>query len=239
MMPSDSRPWALVTGAAGGIGSAVCARLAVEPGLSVVGIDRSLPEPSPANWQLKRCDLAEATSRERLLGSLLDKFGPPCYWASCAGLHPRCGLEDYESELFEQVLADNFGHVFWVAQSVVAAMTGTGGGRIVITTSQAGASGGRDALYAASKAACAALAKSIAREYATAGVLCNAVSPGPVDTPMAEAMGARRTYYEEAIPIGRLTDADEVAEVICMLLTSSQEAMTGATVDIDGGLLRR
>lgn len=229
--------WALVTGAAGGIGAAVCARLAEETGLAVVGVDRAEPS-KPIGGRFVLCDLGDPDARERALGEMLGGLGPPGMWASCAGHYPRLSLDEYDRERFSRVVADNFTHVFWVARAVVAAMR-RGGGRIVLVSSQAGASGGADAAYAASKAAVTALAKSIAREEAPNGILCNVVSPGPTDTAMAAAMGDRRRHYEKEMPIGRLAAADEVAEVICMILTSRQEAMTGATVDVDGGLLRR
>jgi NAD(P)-dependent dehydrogenase (short-subunit alcohol dehydrogenase family) len=230
--------WALVTGAAGGIGSAVCARLAALPDLAVVGLDRA-ERAAPAGVRAVRCDLAEEGQRERVLGGLLDELGPPRMWASCAGAYPRRLLEEYDADLLDRVLADNFTHVFWTARALVAAMGAGGGGRIVLVSSQAGASGGADPAYAAAKAAVTALGKSIARECAPSGIRCNVVSPGPTDTPMATAMGERREYYKRQIPIGRLASADEVAEVICMVLGSSQGAMTGATIDVDGGLLRR
>ena len=94
--------------------------------------------------------------------------------------------------------------------------------------------------YAAAKAGLVAAVKSIAREYAKAGVTANVVSPGPVETPMASVMGdERRRFYESTIPLGRYTRADEVASVIAWLLTDAPEAVTGMVLDVDGGLVRR
>jgi 3-oxoacyl-[acyl-carrier protein] reductase len=227
-----------VTGAAGGIGTAVAQRLAQHPGVTVVGLDRVAAE-SDSSLDVIGCDLSHDQERERTLDELFVRLGAPAYWVSCAGTYPRVALEDYDRDLFDEVLADNLGHVFWVARRVVASMRDGGGGRIVLVSSQAAAAGGHDAAYAAAKAGVTALAKSIAREHAAAGILCNAVSPGPTDTPMAEAMGSWRTHYMETMPIKRLVTADEAAEVICAVLTLRGSALTGATVDVDGGLLRR
>lgn len=238
MSTHADKSWGLVTGAAGAIGAEVCRQLTCAGGVEVIGVDTRPADPD-ATWQTMQCDLADAAAREALLAELQDRHGPPQVWASCAGRYERIGIEDYDSESFEQVMEDNFNHAFWLAQRLVPAMASAGGGRIVLVSSQAGAAGGADAAYAAAKAAVTALGKSISREYGPAGVVCNVVSPGPTDTPMATAMGPRRRHYEEAMPIRRLVRADEVAEVIHLLLSSRQEAMTGATVDVDGGLLRR
>lgn len=235
-MAAGSR-WALVTGAAGGIGSAVCERLVDRDGLAVVGVDAA-PRGS-VRWEALECDLVDEATREPLFDDLLAARGAPALWASCAGRYERASIVAHDAGSYRRTMEDNFGHVFWLARRLVPAMAGAGGGRLVLLSSQAGASGGADPVYAAAKAAVTALGKSIAREHAGAGVLCNVLSPGPTDTPMAEAMGARRADYEAAMPIGRLASAAEVAEVACALLSLEGGSMTGATVDVDGGLLRR
>jgi NAD(P)-dependent dehydrogenase (short-subunit alcohol dehydrogenase family) len=140
----------------------------------------------------------------------------------------------------ELTISENFLATAVVVQLVLDAMVKAGGGRIVLVTSQASTAGGTDALYAAAKAGLVALVKSVAREFSRFGVLCNAVSPGPVDTPMATVMGPElRRDYEHRIPIGRFASPSEVGEVIVFLLMMEGGAISGATIDVDGGLIRR
>ncbi len=234
--PAQQEPgWVLLAGAAGGMGRAIAARL-IGAGITVVGLDRAA---APGAMELLRCDLADDAQRKRVIGEAIGRRGPPGAVVWAAGTYLRRPLAEYDRTTFEEVVADNFTAAFFLLQQVLPVLRAAGGGRIVLIGSQAAATGGTDACYAAAKAALVGLAKSIAREYAADRITCNVVSPGPADTPMAAAMGDRRTYYEQAIPVGRLVAPDEVAGVVEFLLRDAGEALTGATIDVDGGLVRR
>jgi len=230
----------VLTGISGGIGSAVARRLNRDR-WHVIGLD--LGDAPPAGLPIDRylaADLTAPDTPDRLIAALAEA-PPVAALVSAAGLYPRRPLPEYDRTGFDRVMGANFTGLFWLIQALLPRLLAAEAPRIVVVTSQAGATGGTDPVYAAAKAACTALVKSLAREYAAQGLAINAVAPGPVATPMAAAaMSAeRRAFYETAMPIKRFVAADEVADVILFLLGLSHPAATGSTYDIDGGLVRR
>jgi 3-oxoacyl-[acyl-carrier protein] reductase len=94
--------------------------------------------------------------------------------------------------------------------------------------------------YAASKAGVVSFTVSLAREVASQGIRVNAVAPGMMATPMAkEALAQREADYLKRIPLGRIADPAEVAQVVVFLASEKAGYMTGATVDVTGGMLMR
>lgn len=231
------RNWHLIVGAAGGIGQEIARILSIE-GHIAIGVDaheQSVPELA------EHIIASLPESGFHWLSDLIKRRGLPCGVAFAHGFYQRWSLEDYDRNKYEQVLSSNFDSTFWLLKELVPRLAKARGGRIVVIGSQAAATGGLDPVYAASKAASVALVKSIAREYARYGILVNIVAPGPIETPMAfNAMPVGRIqYYRETIPIGRFVTPAEVAETVVFLLTSKQGGINGATIDIDGGLVRR
>ena len=115
-------------------------------------------------------------------------------------------------------------------------------GRIVNVASQAAFRGSTTghADYAASKAGLVALTKSLAREVAPQGIHVNAVAPGMVRTDMArQALEENEQQYLDRIPLRRIADPADVADVIALLASDRASYMTGATVDVTGGMLMR
>lgn len=227
---------AVVVGSSGSIGSATVARLANRH--IVLGIDKN-PEVAKCH-RFFQISLRSETAVLEAMNWLADQGDFPSVFIFAAGSYNRVGIECYEVENLTELFWDNFLSVFFFCKAILPQLIRNGGGRIIMISSQATVGGGLDSAYASSKAALVALMKSIAREFGRHNVICNAVSPGPVDTPMAEVMGKeRKDFYRTAIPIGRLIDADEVAELISFLAESSGRAINGSTVDIDGGMFRR
>ncbi len=229
--------WTLLTGVAGGIGAAIAQKLTSGQD-RVVGLD-IMPPPRYGLLEFVHCDLI-AADMVWLLG-LLDKYGAPRAAIFAHGVYDRTPIHRYCDREVRRVMAINFESVFRITSGLVEPMAAAGGGNFVFLGSQAGAFGGADPIYAASKAACVALSKSLARELGGRGIRANVVSPGPVRTPMAAAAmtAERQAYYAAQIPIGRFTEANEVAEVACFLATQEGSSINGATIDIDGGLFRR
>jgi NAD(P)-dependent dehydrogenase (short-subunit alcohol dehydrogenase family) len=177
---------------------------------------------------------------DSIVAEFQGKYPTPDALVFAQGTYTRTALKDYTPTLLRTIMWDNFEVIFHLTRRFLPSMVANGGGRIVVVTSQAGCNGALDAGYAASKGAAQSFVKSIAREYGSLGIRCNAVSPGPVETPMARAMGEdRKVYYRSAIPIGRLSDAAEVAAAVAFLATGPVDAINGAAIDIDGGLVRR
>ncbi len=236
-MTNNHEPWYLVIGACGGIGQEVVKRL-TEVAHKVVGVD--VTEKSSANsWQYIIAKIPE--SGFGWLDILIKTHGAPCGVVFAQGVYKRIHLEEYNQNNFDEILSSNYSAVFWSLQMIIPRMVIGGGGNVVVISSQAGATGGADPVYASAKAACNALVKSIAREYGKSNISINVVSPGPVNTNMAfSAMSTDLiTRYKNSIPIGRFSEAVEVADIVNYLLVSSKGAINGTTIDIDGGLVRR
>lgn len=230
--------WALVAGSSGAIGGDVGARLTAR-GIPVVGIDRRPDPEDRRTYDQLRLDLCDEDAPRALRRLFVDR-GAPRYVAAATGTYVRRPFLDYSPEEMLETVTTNLVSTACLLQAAVEAMVSAGGGKIVVVTSQAGAAGGTDALYASAKGGLAALVKSIAREFGRSGVICNAVSPGPVESPMSDVMGpARRQQYRELIPIGRLAEVSEIGEAIEFLLLMEGAAVHGATIDVDGGLVRR
>lgn len=233
------RRWALVTGSAGGVGAALVDSLAAA-GVPVAGLDRQARKDGPADLVERPVDLADRAEVAALVADLLGRHGAPAFLVHAAAIYPLRTLEALEDGDAERVFAINCLSFVELCRVAVPAMTAAGGGRVLIFSSQAGASGGTDPVYAASKAALVAFGKSLARDYAGAGLRVNTISPGPIDTAMTDVWPQeRRRHYEAAMPIGRFATADEVARVAHLVLLAFPDAVNGATIDVDGGLLRR
>lgn len=228
---------ALVVGSAGGIGSAV-ARALVDRNAAVVGVDSS-----PATVEgtaHHRLDVTDLGAVDGWLRGQVHGHGSFDCLAWCVGVYDRLDLREYPPGRLREVLDVNLTALLGALGTLLDTTLAAGVPlRIAVVGSQAGVTGGRDVVYAAAKAGCVAAVKSVAREYARHGVRANVVSPGPVNTAMADVMGARRAFYEEAIPIGRFSEPSEVAEVVTWLLLDAPDAVTGTVVDVDGGLVRR
>ncbi len=239
---------ALVTGAAGGIGQSICARLAAAGlALALVDVDGDGAERVLADLGAKgvviaadlsvphdvRAAVAEAETRLGPLDVLVNNAG-------ISGAGPPKPTVDTPLEEWEKTLAVNVTAPFLFCQAVLPGMIDRGAGRIVNIASMAGilCLPGRVA-YAASKAALISLTKTLAVEAGASGVRINAVCPGWVDTPFIAARMAQpelRAQAEAMVPIGRVATADEVADVVAFLLAPASRYMTGAAVAVDGGM---
>ena len=231
---------ALVTGAAGGIGAAVVAELRAQ-GRDVVGVDaRAAPG-------VESLDVRDGEAVEALVASI-EAQGPIDVLVNCAGtLSNRTALETSVQE-WERVLAVNATGVFIVSTAVAARMVPRGQGVIVTVASNAGRLPRYGmAAYGASKAAAALFTQSLGIELAEHGIRCNVVSPGTTRTPMVEAMlrdaGIEEevivhgdpTRFKAGIPLGRLAEAQDVAQVVAFLVSDGARHVTMQDLVVDGG----
>jgi NAD(P)-dependent dehydrogenase (short-subunit alcohol dehydrogenase family) len=236
---------ALVLGARGGIGTAVCTALRASKideldAVDIAGTD-DVGDTTAEGGREYVLDLTDDEARDAWLKSYLADVGSPDCVAWCAGLYPRRDIREYSTAEVRHIVDVNLIAMLTLLPALVRATVETGKPmRIVVVGSQAAVTGGLDVPYAASKAGLVAAVKSIAREYARHGIVANVVSPGPVETAMASVMGEeRRRFYESTIPLGRYSRPDEVATVVGWLLTDAPVAINGSVVDVDGGLVRR
>jgi NAD(P)-dependent dehydrogenase (short-subunit alcohol dehydrogenase family) len=237
-MPGQQRV-AVVTGGASGIGRATAARL-VDDGFRLAVVDLS-PDPGSPVVAIK-ADVSDAIDVERAIHKVLTEFGRIDVLVNNAGISgsadaTRC--HETPIEEWDRVFAVNVRGPFLCTRTVLPVMVRQGGGHVITVASVAGmvAFPGRCA-YTASKGAALQFAKSVAVDYATAGIRSNAVCPGMVATPMTQwrlDIPELRAAVESKIPLGRVAAPDEIADAISVLASHRLSYLTGAAFVIDGG----
>lgn len=228
-----SRTTVILTGSSGAIGEATVTELK-QHGYRVVGIDRRPPRDSVAPDEFVETDLRDAAAIEALPLQTEPLWG----LIHAAGVYPIRRLADYSLELWREVHAVNVEAGLHLARRFRTSIMA--GGRIVMVASGAAHTGSRDPGYAASKAALLGLVRSLAIELAGDDVRVNAVSPGLIDSEMSAAMDpARRSEHLARTLLGRAGYPQEVAVGIRFMLDPNNTYMTGANLDMNGGLYLR
>lgn len=232
-----------MTGAASGIGRAVCRRLLAE-GTTVVGFDLNgsgLEETLSEHREQALAvvgDVSVDADARRAVASAVESFGGLDLAVNCAGmLQPIGPLVEVADEVFETIMNVNVKGVFLGLRHQIPALIARGGGAIVNLSSVAGLrSAPALSVYAASKHAVIGLTRSVALEHAQHGVRINAVCPGLIDTPMT--LLASQEKRQKALarqPMGRLGTPEEIAEAVCWLLSPASSYCTGIALTADGG----
>ena len=235
-------PVAVVTGGGSGIGLATCARLAKE-GFAVAALDLRPSGAAGFAALTLVCDVTDEADVSAAMAAVSDRLGEIDVLVNNAGITgsrqaTRCHETPIED--WDKVFAVNVRGPFLCSRAVLPRMVARGSGHVITIASVAGlvAFPGRCA-YTASKGAALMLTRSIAVDYAAAGIRANAVCPGMVYTPMTSwrlDQPELRAEVEGRIPVGRVAAAEEIADAVALLASGRLTYMTGHPLVVDGGM---
>jgi 2-dehydro-3-deoxy-L-rhamnonate dehydrogenase (NAD+) len=230
----------VVTGAASGLGRAICVRF-VQLGARVNGLD--LNEPALLEMQSTfgqsfssvTCDISD---REQV-AAVFKRLGAVDVLVNCAGITGRTNVKSQDTDPVdvERVFQVNFFGSYLTSKALLPGMITRGYGRILHIASIAGKEGNAGMLaYSASKAAVIGMAKVQGKEVAGTGVTVNALSPAVIQTPMVDAMPAEQVkYMTSKIPMGRCGSLDELVAMVEFIVSPACSFTTGFTFDLTGG----
>ena len=237
------RKIAIVTGGASGIGAVIAERFATE-GAETVAADIASPDEglTPGGrprLHRHKLDVSDGASVERLAEAVLARFQRLDLLVNCAGIGANKPFLDTPVELFDRILAVNLRGTFLMSQAVARRMT-QAGGSIINIGSISGLRGnlGR-AAYGASKGGLVTMSEVMAVELAARKIRVNVIAPGPIETPLVEAMmsPAERTIWTRRLPLGRYGTAADVAAAALFLASDDAAYITGHVLAVDGGFL--
>ena len=233
---------AIVTGGGGGIGKATCLTFARE------GAEIVIPEVNIANAEAaaaeiqalgRKCkvietDVSNGESVRAMARQTLEAFGRIDILVNNAGIFSYTRIDACTEEEWDRMMAVNLKGPFLCAQAVMETMKTQRSGRIINLGSLAGQVGGivASAPYSASKAGVMCLTKSLARVLGEYGITVNSIAPGVAATEMAK----NHPDMTDQIPLGRVADASEIASAILFLASEEGRYLTGATLDVNGGI---
>ncbi len=236
----------LITGGASGIGLAT-ARLLLKSGWRVAIVDRNEAALEPAHKELGASkgvffaplDVTDEAAAERVVAQVVETLGGLDGVVNSAGIAADVHMLDTPVDLFRKILDVNVVGTFIVARAAARIMKDRGGGAIVNLASVSGVRGskGRSA-YGSSKGAVCVLTQVMANDLARFGIRVNAIAPGPVDTPMVQALHTPkdRALWARHLPMRRYGKPEEIASVIEFLLDGTKSSyVTGEIVAVDGG----
>ena len=239
----------IVTGAGGGIGRAISARLAAEgASLALFDLAASVDETaaqvgeavaaSGARLMTAQVDVADPGSVRAGVALARERIGPVSGLVNNAGLTANVApIDRMGDEQWAREIGVNLTGPFNLIREVLPEMVAQGWGRIVNITSVA-ARGGlfRQAGYSASKSGLLGLTRNVTLEYADKGITCNAVLPGLIETPTVAKMPAPITDFALSMtPARRLGQPEEIAALVAFLCSDESAYVNGAEIDVDGG----
>jgi len=189
--------------------------------------------------EIFQADLSQKDSAERLVASIKAKLGDIDILINNAGSMSDASIIEMSDELWDQALNINLTTAFKLIRACAPSMVGKKWGRIINVSSQVALTGSANhAHYATAKAGLLGLTYSAAKEYGASGVTVNAVLPGRIETNMiSQRSKGRLDEWLAQTPLNRLGSPDEVSGVINFLVSEKASYMTGAAINVNGGLV--
>jgi acetoacetyl-CoA reductase len=239
---------ALITGGIGGIGTAICRRLARD-GYRVVANHHPAEQEAADVWRRERADegleldtvsgdVSSFADSTRMAGDVAERYGAVDVLVNCAGITRDKTFKKMEVDHWRAVIEVNLNSVFNVTRPVWEGMLERGFGRVVNISSVNGQRGQfGQANYSAAKAGMHGFTMALAQEGAARGVTANTVSPGYVETAMTLAMRDDvRDAIIAGIPMRRMGMPEEIAAAVAFLTAEENGYVTGANIPVNGGL---
>ena len=230
---------AVVTGAAQGIGRAICERLLEEGAAGIVTFDRQVHDPGDERCVPFVADVSDSEAAEQAVVIAMESFGRLDLMVAHAGIAEPRPLVETDDIHWRRHMAINVDGVFYCVRAAARVMVQRGGGAIVCTASiNAWHVEETMAAYNVSKAAVHAIVRSAAIDLGGRGVRVNAVAPGVVDTAIAELVvhdPQLAPAYLRTIPLGRFGQPQDIANAVLFLASDEADYITGQMLVVDGG----
>ncbi|MBY8863587.1 glucose 1-dehydrogenase [Nocardia sp. CA2R105] len=237
---------ALVTGACGGIGSAITRHLA-EAGYSVAACDldqaaaAELAKSLPTQSIGVGVDISDSAAVATAIATVEADLGPVDVLVNNAGIDKIEPFLQSTAETWQKVVSVNYLGTVTVTRAVLDGMIERKFGRIINIASDAGRVGSSgEVVYSGTKGAMIAFGKALAREMATKGITVNAVCPGPTDTPLLKQLSdLSENMFEatrKAVPMKRIGQPDDIAPAVVFFASEGAAYITGQTLSVSGGL---
>lgn len=237
----------LVTGGSRGIGRAICVKAAqsgANVGIIYAGNEAKAEETVKIaeNFGVKaiayKTDVSDFEACKKTVDKALADFGAIDGLVNNAGITADKLLMRMSEEEFDRVLSVNLKGAFNMIRHVCTAMMRARKGHIVNMSSVVGLMGNAGQInYAASKAGVVGLTKSVAKEFASRGITCNAIAPGFIGTDMTDKLtDEQKKAIVSSVPLQRIGSPEEVASLAVFLLSDEAAYITGQVIKIDGGL---
>lgn len=240
---------ALVTGASRGLGKSIAIVLARAGAKTLlVARDEAALADTAETIRSERgealvrpADVKAAADCSAVVDAAVDRWGRLDILVNNAGLGLTGPVESISEELWDEIIDTNLKSMFLLSKAAAVPMRTAGWGRIVNISSIAAQTGGvsGSVAYAASKGGALALTKSLARDLAPYGITVNSITPGQIETDMGRVPAERLPQILSLIPLGRLGVPEDIAYPTLFLCSEEAGYITGATLDVNGGILKR
>jgi len=240
----------LVTGSGQGIGASIAKVFAARgANVAINDINKQTAQKtveeiefSGGNAKFFSADVTNEKDVVAMIANIINEFGSLDILVNNAGIMDTLKTDQLSVEHWDRTLAINLKGTFICSKTVLGEMKEKKYGKIINISSLAGESGGITvaADYSASKAGMLAFTKKLANEVAEFGINVNAVAPGTTRTPMIDAMSEEdKSLLASKIPVKRFGEPEDIAYATCFLASDEATFITGATLDVNGGLLMR